>query len=173
LKEIIAALNHESINLYAEHMVKELGKELRQNGTTASGIEVVKQFLSGAGTNTGGIFIEDGSGLSPLDAIDSRSMTQLLYFMKSESKHFNIFLESLPAVGKEGNLKNNFKDPVFQGRLYAKSGSMTRVRSYAGYLKVSSGKDLIFCIIVNNFEGPSSKIITRIEEILKETILNN
>jgi serine-type D-Ala-D-Ala carboxypeptidase/endopeptidase (penicillin-binding protein 4) len=173
LKEIIASLNHESVNLYAEHLVKELGREMLQSGTTASGIEVVRQFLAGAGINTGGLFIEDGSGLSPLDAIDAGSMTQLLFYMKSKSKNFKVFLESLPAAGNEGSLKNNFKNPAFEGRLYAKSGSMTRVRSYAGYLKAASGKDLIFCIIVNNFEGSSSEIITRIEEILKETILNN
>jgi D-alanyl-D-alanine carboxypeptidase/D-alanyl-D-alanine-endopeptidase (penicillin-binding protein 4) len=55
----------------------------------------------------------------------------------------------------------------------AKSGSMTRVRSYAGYLTALSGKKFIFCIIVNNFFGPYQEIISHIEETLKETIQSN
>jgi D-alanyl-D-alanine carboxypeptidase/D-alanyl-D-alanine-endopeptidase (penicillin-binding protein 4) len=100
-------------------------------------------------------------------------MSSLLYFMKKQGKYFNEFFASLPDAGKEGTLKNYFKDPLFESGLKAKSGSMTRVRSYAGYIKTSSGKDLIFCIIVNNYSGSSKNIIAHIEEILKETIQSN
>ena len=93
--------------------------------------------------------------------------------MKTRGKHFNEFYSSLPDAGKEGTLKNHFNDPVFESRLKAKSGSMTRVRSYAGYFTTHSGKELIFCIIVNNFSGTHQKIISHIEEILKEAILSN
>jgi hypothetical protein len=31
---------------------------------------------------------------------------------------------------------------------------------------------MVFSILINNYSGPSQKIITGIEEILKETILN-
>ena len=40
-------------------------------------------------------------------------------------------------------LKNYFKDPLFDSRLKAKSGSMTRVRSYAGYFTTKSGKNMV------------------------------
>jgi D-alanyl-D-alanine carboxypeptidase/D-alanyl-D-alanine-endopeptidase (penicillin-binding protein 4) len=173
LTDIIDTLNHESVNLYAEHLAKQLGKAFRNTGSTEAGVDVIKDFLSESGINTDGLYIEDGSGLSPLDAVNSRAMTGLLLFMKNRGKHFSEFYSSLPEAGKEGTLKNHFSDPVFTGRMNAKSGSMTRVRSYAGYLTALSGKKLIFCIIVNNFSGPSGKIISRIEEILKETIQNN
>jgi D-alanyl-D-alanine carboxypeptidase/D-alanyl-D-alanine-endopeptidase (penicillin-binding protein 4) len=173
LKDIIEVLNHESVNLYAEHLIKELGKVFRLKGSTESGVEVVYEFLKKAGINAEGMFIEDGSGLSPLDAVNAMELTRLLYFMKRQGKYFNEFYTSLPDAGKEGTLKNYFKDLLFESRLVAKSGSMTRVRSYAGYIKTISGKDLIFCIIVNNYSGPAQKIVAGIEEILKETILNN
>jgi hypothetical protein len=35
-----------------------------------------------------------------------------------------------------------------------------------------SGNELAFSILINNYSGPSQKIIAGIEEILKETILN-
>ncbi|MGD0340858.1 MAG: D-alanyl-D-alanine carboxypeptidase/D-alanyl-D-alanine-endopeptidase [Bacteroidales bacterium] len=173
LKDIVNALNHESINLYAEHLVKELGKTVRDTGSTEAGVDVIKGFLSGTGINTNGMFLEDGSGLSPLDAVNAKAMAGLLLYMKNKGKHFSEFYSSLPEAGKEGTLKNHFSDPVFLGRMKAKSGSMTRVRSYAGYLTTLSGKDLIFCIIVNNFSGPYQEIISHIEEILKETIQSN
>lgn len=173
LSEMINTLNHESINLYAEHFVKEVGRKFMNIGSTDSGLVVIHKFLNDAGIDAKGIFMEDGSGLSPLNSVNASAITNLLLFMKNESRYRDDFLSSLPDAGKEGTLKNYFRDDVFEDRLSAKSGSMTRVRGYAGYLKAVSGKNLIFCIIVNNFKGPSGSIIAHIEEILKEIIITN
>ena len=97
----------------------------------------------------------------------------ILYKMKKNGKYFDVYLNSLPEAGQSGTLKSHFKDPVFSSSMRAKSGSMLRIRSYAGYLTAKSGRNLIFSIIVNNYSGPPSAVITNIEEILKETILNN
>ena len=173
LSAIIEVLNHKSVNLYAEHLIKELGRKFKNSGTTSAGIEVVKEFLDSTGINTDGLFIEDGSGLSSRDAVNSNDMVKLLLYMKKSGIFYNEFLKSLPEPGKEGTLKNHFKDPVFDSRLKAKSGSMTRVQSYAGYLTTLSGKEMIFCIIVNNYNGSARKVISGIEEIIKDVINNN
>jgi len=172
LSDIIEILNHESVNLYAEHIIKELGKKYKNNGSTAAGIEVINNFLHNAGINTEGMFFEDGSGLSPLNAINAKEMVNLLVYMKNRGKYFTEFYSSLPDAGKEGTLKYYFKDPAFDSRLIAKSGSMTRVRSYAGYINSLSDKKMAFSIIVNNYSGPSQNIISGIEGIIKEIILN-
>ena len=171
LSAIIEALNHKSINFYAENLVKELGKVFKSEGSTSAGTEVLKEFLDSIGVRTAGMFIEDGSGLSPQDAVNSRGLVRLLYYMKKNGKYFGEFYNSLPDAGKEGTLKNNFRDPLFDSRIKAKSGSMDRVKSYAGYFTTLSGKEMIFSIIINNFTGPSTKITSYIEEILKEIIL--
>lgn len=171
LKDIIEVLNHMSMNHYAEHLAKELGKVFKNSGTTESGVEVIKEFLSANGINTHGLFMEDGSGLSPLDAVSSLVMADHLLFMKKYGRFFAEYYSSLPDAGKEGTLKYYFKDPVFDSRVNVKSGSMTRVRSFAGYLKTMSGRELIFSIIVNQYSGPSQKIISGIEEFVKEIIL--
>ncbi len=171
LKDIIEILNHESVNLYAEHLLKELGKVYKDNGSTSAGIDVIKEFFNSIGIISNGMFFEDGSGLSRSNAINAEDMVKLLIYLKKNSKYFNVFYSSLPEAGKEGTLKDYFKDKTFESRLVAKSGSMNRVRSYAGYLQTITGKELAFCIIVNNFAGPSRNIVTHIEDILKETIL--
>lgn len=173
LSAIISELDHESVNLYAEHLVKELGKVANGEGSTSSGIKVIKQFLDSTGVRSSGMFIEDGSGLSPQDAINSAGLTELLFRMRKNGKYFKEYLNSVPGPGKEGTIKNHFNDQVFESSLRAKSGSMLRVRSYAGFINAKSGENLIFSIIINNYSGPSSAIISHIEEILKETILDN
>jgi D-alanyl-D-alanine carboxypeptidase/D-alanyl-D-alanine-endopeptidase (penicillin-binding protein 4) len=173
LGKIIEVLNHESVNLYAEHLLKELGRVYQKSGSTEKGIKNIYEFLNSSGITTDGLYIEDGSGLSPLNALNAEGVVSLLYYMKTRGKYSVEFYSSLPDAGKEGTLKNYFRDPVFESRLKAKSGSMTRVRSYAGYITTQSGKELIFCIIVNNFSGTHQKIISHIEEILKETILSD
>jgi D-alanyl-D-alanine carboxypeptidase/D-alanyl-D-alanine-endopeptidase (penicillin-binding protein 4) len=172
LTEIVSVLNHESVNLYAEHLIKELGKKFKNKGTTVAGSEVITEFLYNSGLNVNGLFIEDGSGLSPLNAVNTRELVRLLVFMKKKGKYFNDFYASLPDAGKNGTLKNYFKDPVFDSQLKAKSGSMTRVRSFAGYFTTKSGKEMVFSIIINNYSGPLKVITAGIEENIKDLILN-
>lgn len=170
LSDIIEVLNHISYNLYAEHLIKELGKVYKGEGSFSAGSDVLKEFLDSLGIGSAGMFIEDGSGLSPQDAINSKGLAALLFYMKNHSDHFAEYFNSLPEAGKNGTMKNVFKDPVFDSRLRAKSGTILRVKSYAGYFTTLSGKEMVFSIIVNNFTGPSSKIVAHIEEIIKESI---
>lgn len=172
LSEIIEVLNHESVNLYAETFARELGKKFKNDGSALSGIEVIKDFLSSTGIKTDGMYIEDGSGLAPGNSINSEELVNLLIYMNLSGKNFSNFYNSLPEAGRNGTLKSYFKDGVFDSRLRAKSGSMTRVRSYAGYFTTLSGKQMAFSIIVNNFSGPSKQIIAGIEGIIKEVIEN-
>jgi len=171
LSQLIEVLNHESVNLYAETLLKELGKKFRNKGSTAAGIDVVREFLVNAGIGTGGLFMEDGSGLSPRDCIDSETLTDFLVYMKNNGKYFKEFFNSLPEAGKEGTLKACFRDPVFEGRMSAKSGSMGRVRCYAGYITTNSGRNVVFSVLVNNFSGSSQKVIEGIERLSSDIIL--
>ncbi|MBE0667819.1 MAG: D-alanyl-D-alanine carboxypeptidase [Bacteroidales bacterium] len=91
--------------------------------------------------------------------------------MRSRGEYFSEFYSSLPEAGRNGTLAQYFTDPVFSSNLRAKSGSMTRVRCYAGYFKTNSGRNLAFSILVNNYQGPVSPVINHIAEVLKEIIL--
>ncbi|MBT6764269.1 MAG: D-alanyl-D-alanine carboxypeptidase/D-alanyl-D-alanine-endopeptidase, partial [Prolixibacteraceae bacterium] len=75
------------------------------------------------------------------------------------------FLNSLPGAG-EGTLKRFDKELFPENTLKAKSGSMTRVRCYAGYLDVDSGAKVAFSIMFNNFSGSHSKLADEIEKLL-------
>lgn len=165
LRDIIRVTNYESVNLFAEHLLKHLAFQKSGLGTTKDGCKFVVELWKEKGLDMTGFFMKDGSGLSRFNAITSSQMVSILNYMKTKSKYSADFYESLASVGK-GTLtvfKNeNFPDEC----LRAKSGSMTRVRCYAGYLSAISGKQLSFTIMLNNFSCSQTEVIRKIEELL-------
>lgn len=163
LAEIAKVLNYESVNLFAEHFLKQIAVEKNGVGNREAGIQIVKDFWPSQGVSSEVIFMEDGSGLSHFNAVSPKYFTEILAEMyKNES-----FVNSLPGAGK-GTLSRFDKNLFPQKTLQAKSGSMTRVRCYSGYLKCDSGKEVAFSIMINHFSGSHSKLIGEIEQLILE-----
>ncbi|HBL75234.1 MAG: D-alanyl-D-alanine carboxypeptidase/D-alanyl-D-alanine-endopeptidase [Bacteroidetes bacterium GWF2_42_66] len=171
LKDIIRFLNHESVNLFAEHLCKHLAYVETGKGNTKDGLEIIRKFWAQKGINTDGMYLADGSGLSRFNAITARQLTEILDYI-NQSRDSEIFKQSLPTVGGSGTLYVFDKEKFPNGALRAKSGSMTRVRCYAGFLKTISGKELIFTVMLNNFSCSQSKAIKKAEEFLYTLLLN-
>ncbi len=165
LFEIIEVLNHKSVNLIAEHLAKQIAYEKSGWGTTSEGVRIIKQFWAEKGIETRGMFLEDGSGLSHFNGISPEQIVSILRYMKKNSPDSTNFVNSLPTSGK-GTLSVFNPDNFPNGSLRCKSGSMTRVRCYAGYLTTVSGKNLAFSLMFNNFSMDQSDLIAKIEELL-------
>lgn len=164
LTEICSLLNHESVNLIAESLVSQIAFRKDGYGSHNEGIELVRQFVKD-NISKETFFLEDGSGLSRFNALSANLMNSLLLYMhKSPNK--DAFKNSIPKAGN-GTL-TSFSSTDFPGyTLRAKSGSMTRVRSYAGYLQCSSGREVAFSLIINNFSGSQQEVFTEINKFLK------
>jgi len=167
LREIIKVTNHESVNLFAEHLLKHLAFQKYGLGTTKEGCKFVIQFWKDKGLDMTGFFMNDGSGLSRFNAITASQMVAILNYMKTKSVNSDDFFESLAEVGN-GTLTVFNQDCFPEGCLHAKSGSMTRVRCYAGYLTSISGRQLSFTIMLNNFSCSQKEATRDIEELLIE-----
>lgn len=152
LIDIVTHVNMRSHNLFAETLIVTMGKCYRGIGSLDKGLEVVFEYWASKGINISKANIFDGSGLSPLNKISSDILAKMLFTIKEDSS-FTSFLETLPVAGVSGTLKNFGKNTPAEGRVFAKSGSIEYVRSYAGYTQSKSGAYLPFCLIVNNFEG--------------------
>lgn len=167
LSEIIKITNYESVNLFAEHLIKQIAVQKFGIGSTKEGCLILTQFWKEKGIDINGFFVADGSGLSRFNSITAEQLTGILNYMATKSSFSAEFFNSLPPAG-EGTLnvfsKNNFANES----LRAKSGSMTRVRSYTGYLRTDSGKQLSFTIILNNFSCSQNQAIKYIENFLIE-----
>ncbi|MDZ7737479.1 MAG: D-alanyl-D-alanine carboxypeptidase [Bacteroidales bacterium] len=172
LSEIIRVTNTESVNMFAEQMLKYMGYVYTQGkaATVESGLEATGIFLEERLDDSGGIYMTDGSGLSRSNALSASFITSLLHYMKSSSRYPEHFFNSLSEAGKKGTLQYYFKDPVFRDRLKAKSGTSTRIRNYAGILTTREGTDVPFAVLVNNFDCSSSEVTERVERLLKNII---
>ncbi len=165
LKEIIKKINTESINLFSEHLVKQIAYETEGKGTRKAGLDYIMQFWQNTNPFSGEIQMEDGSGVSPFNLVSPRFMTHLLIYMRNSSHNASVFMDSLPVAG-EGTLWF-FNREWFPGNtLKAKSGSMTRIRCYAGYLKTESGKTVVFSFMFNHFQGEHADVFPPFERLL-------
>jgi serine-type D-Ala-D-Ala carboxypeptidase/endopeptidase (penicillin-binding protein 4) len=165
LEEIVKLLNHESVNLFAEHLVLQIAAEKTVLGNREQGLKLVRESWHSKGIDTHNLFIEDGSGLSHFNAVSPAQINSILIYMAGKSENREVFLYSLPSAGN-GTIKSFSADSFPQNTLKAKSGSMTRVRCYAGYLHTESGKNIAFTVMFNHFSGTHSNLINEIENLL-------
>ena len=163
LKIIVKETNLRSVNLYAETLLKMCGKVKYNEGSTEKGILAIKDFYKK--NDLANLVMNDGSGLSTSDRVSTNQFVEILINAKSQS-YFNSFFESLPIAGESGSLKNIFKGSDAQGNIRAKSGFMSNVRSYAGYVNTKSGKQLAFSFIVNNYDCTPREMKKKFEKIM-------
>ncbi len=164
LSELVRAANHESINLYCEVFLREIGKE-RKSGE--KGLEKLAQWLTEKGIDNSGFILKDGSGLTPQNAISASAMCSLIRNRKSD----NSFTSSLPIGGVNGTAKYVLKNSQAKGKVMLKSGSMSGVRAYAGIANPEGGEPLVFCIIANNFTAKSGDVRRAMERFMEKLVI--
>jgi D-alanyl-D-alanine carboxypeptidase/D-alanyl-D-alanine-endopeptidase (penicillin-binding protein 4) len=168
LVEIIKKTNEESINLYAETLFRLIGLKLKKDPSLVGSSEAIIEFWKAKGLNLKGLFMEDGSGLSRTNAISPKLMSEILLKIHKEPIMGQHFAESLPIAGISGTMRGICHNQLAAGKIKCKSGSMTRVRSYAGYAKSITGKHFIFTIIINNYDMENADLTKQIEEFLNK-----
>lgn len=165
IAELVEVINKKSQNLYAETFLLHLSL-LAGDPSIKGGCEVVERFWEDAGMPVGGLFLLDGSGLSRANGMTAGQLTFMLEHMHNHSQQYPIFRKSLPTAGVSGNLVNFGKETPLEGRLHAKSGSMSRVMNYCGYLTSASGREVAFAVMVNNYDDTPSRMRQEIQELL-------
>jgi len=169
LWEIVNVTNRVSNNMFAETILKTIGKELTGVGSYDSSFVALERVLVEMGVNTTGFTQEDGSGLSRQNYVSPKFFCNY-YGKMQESGIFAEFFESLPMPGKPGTLKSVLKnaDQKIKDRIHAKSGSLSNVRCYAGYVQGSKKYGLVrFAILTNNYAAPTSTMQPKIEGFMK------
>ena len=169
LLEICRETNTKSNNFFAETLFLTLGRLLTGEGSYTTTSEAVEKYISDMGCNTTGLKQDDGSGLSRQNYVTPRFFCNY-YRMMQKSNIFAEYFSTLPMPGTDGTLKNVLSNEPRQlrSRIHCKSGSMSGVRCYAGYVETDGGELLSFAILVNNFDCPMREIQPKVEEFLKQ-----
>lgn len=170
LREIASVCNHVSHNLYADALVKTVGLQYkpRRNEMISSfgrGVQVVKEYWEKKGLDVFPLRMNDGSGLAPADKVSAGFMGELLVYMATESAVSDAFIASLPQAGIEGSVRNFLKGSKLQGKAHLKSGGITGVRSYAGYI-TKDGRTYAVAVFSNNYSCPMSRMTRALEKLL-------
>ena len=153
LKDIIYWLNKKSVNLFAEHLVKIIGYKVYLDGSNASGTRAIREWWAKKGVDVDGLHMKDGSGLSRYNGVTPAQLTKMLV-VDAKQATFTSFYNSLPIAGVStdpGTIRRLCKNTSAANNLRAKSGYISRVRCYTGYVDTKSGKRLCFAMMSNNY----------------------
>ena len=131
----------DSNNFAAELVLKEVGKVVRGEPTSAGGHAAVRDVLVqrgvAAGTGT------DGSGLSSTDRQTAAAQLALLQLADSTPAGPD-FRAALPVACGDGTLEKRMCDTAAAGRLFAKTGTLPGVRALSGFTTTASGRSVWF-----------------------------
>ena len=181
LAEIVQRMNKRSVNIYAELLLRTLGKrfgdtapaETKQlqevRGDDSAGVSVIKKFLRENKVAMDEIQIHDGSGLSRLNYVTPEAFARALIYA-AQSNFSDVLINSLPIAATDGTLGGRLGKA--KGKIYAKTGSITFVNSLAGYAQTPNNEILTFAIISNNVtkKSDSSSVIDSIATSLTEDL---
>jgi D-alanyl-D-alanine carboxypeptidase/D-alanyl-D-alanine-endopeptidase (penicillin-binding protein 4) len=164
---VLKRLNKHSNNFVAEQLIKTLGAEVvGAPGTTEKGIEAVEQFLAkDVGIPRGTYVMKNGSGLNDTNRFSAAQTTKLLLYMLQRLPLMPEYISSLGIAGKDGTLKYRFEGSEAVGRLRAKTGTLENVSALSGYVQAVGGERFVFSVMVNDFPGRVSSVLSHIDSI--------
>ena len=165
LTEIIDATNKWSRNLYAETLLRSLSPP-GPPATTEAGLKVLRDTLRSWGVSNDYYLARDGSGLSRYDYLTPDALIGVLTYLWLNPALAENFRSTLPVAGVSGSLANRMKGTPAEGRVFAKTGSMSQVRSLAGYVVTADGEPLVFAFMVNGFRVPQREIDAAMDRAL-------
>jgi len=164
LKDSVKLVNKISQNLHTEVLLRTAA---RQQGRWATPEDLQKfpaSFYAKAGIAEGDVIQTDGSGLSRHDLVTPRAFVALLEYAQKQP-WFPAFLASLPVAGADGTLNERMKEPPLAGKIHAKTGSVTHVRTLSGYAETPGGRKLIFSFLSNNQGAKNHEVHTAIDGV--------
>ncbi|MBR4801658.1 MAG: D-alanyl-D-alanine carboxypeptidase/D-alanyl-D-alanine-endopeptidase [Bacteroidales bacterium] len=156
-----------SDNFYAETLFKQLGKKMLGDGSYSGAKKAARRILDSLGVNRTGYTQDDGSGLSRENYVSPEFFCNF-YSVMTKQPCFEKFVEAFPypTVGTLRNVLTDKKkfNPDIAAGVHAKSGSLSCVKTYAGYVYAGPKHGLIkFAILVNNYSCPTREIQKHLE----------
>jgi D-alanyl-D-alanine carboxypeptidase/D-alanyl-D-alanine-endopeptidase (penicillin-binding protein 4) len=165
LSDVLAYTLWYSDNTLAELFVKLLALDAGQSGTTEAGTEEVLSVLRGIGLDTTGIRLVDGSGLSRLDRIPPRAMTDLIVLLAYDPHHDSL-LAQLPIAALRGTLYDRYEATEGAGVVRGKTGSLPGVTALSGTVVTADGRWLAYSVLADGLTGSYLKPRAAIDEFV-------
>ena len=163
LSEVVRIMNKHSDNNVAESILKTLGAELKGTPGPASWADAQKvqqAQLSRFGLLPGSYRTANGSGLYASTEVTAKQLVTLLAAAHKDYRIGPDLVASLPTGGQDGTLARRWSGKPAKGRVRAKTGTLDKVTTLAGYIAVEGGRVLVFAILVNDIP-PGQRSVVR------------
>jgi D-alanyl-D-alanine carboxypeptidase/D-alanyl-D-alanine-endopeptidase (penicillin-binding protein 4) len=158
LSTLVGTILKVSDDTGAEILTKLLGARFGGAGSTAAGVKVIKATLAADGLPVEALHAVDGSGLDTADQVSC----QLVLAVLQRAGTGGAIFAGLPVAGQSGTLDDRMTGTAAQGRVHAKTGTLTTVSSLSGFVMPASGAKastaqtgapIAFSFISNNLPG--------------------
>jgi D-alanyl-D-alanine carboxypeptidase/D-alanyl-D-alanine-endopeptidase (penicillin-binding protein 4) len=153
----------ESINLYGEAVLR-LSAPPGGVPTNDAALDGLRARMRGWGIADDAWQIVDGSGLSRRNAVAPEVLVAVLQRMYDPAGA-SPWMTALPVAGRDGTLETRMRGTPAEGNVRAKTGTMTNIRTLAGYVRTRDGEALAFAIMATGFEGPGAAAVEAIDRI--------
>jgi len=148
MSEIVRDVNKYSNNVMARQLFLTLG--INGTGATAATATAgIRQWLALKGLAVPELVLENGSGLSRLERISARNLGAILLNAYA-SPVMPELMASLPVAAVDGTLRKRLKNAGVAGQAHVKTGSLSGVRSIAGYVLDARGNRTVVVFMVNH-----------------------
>lgn len=166
MSELVAGILEPSQNWMTEQLVRALGAHAGEGGSWEEGIEVVEGFLvDEVGVDSTDIAPRDGSGLSAYNLVTPRALARILSYMHQGP--YAAAYRSAMAEPTEDDSTLERRLPGLEGRLFAKTGTISNVNSLSGYLVREDGRELVFSVLTNGSGLPASQVRRAIDDLVE------
>ena len=163
LPEILVEMLHTSDNNTAEMMVKEIGYVAAGAGTRQAGLDTIRATLARWEMPLEGVELHDGSGLSRANRATCAALAALVSDVPIAAELTSL----LPVAGRDGTLAPQLLGTEAEGRLRAKTGTLTGVKALTGTLPGADRREVDFALVLN---GPDVDAPTVYEPIWKRLV---
>lgn len=148
ISEVMKQMMKESDNLFAECTYYQVAASSGKRPAKAKDAqEIEKDLLNKIGLNADDYSLADGSGLSLYNYLSAEAQVALLRYAWQTPNIFQTLFPTLPIAGEDGTLKRRMQDTAAQGRVWAKTGTVSGVSALSGYLVATNGHYIAFSII--------------------------
>jgi serine-type D-Ala-D-Ala carboxypeptidase/endopeptidase (penicillin-binding protein 4) len=148
--EVVRDMNKFSNNVMARNVFLTLSAEvLKPPGRYDRSALTVQSWLEARKLHVPDLVLENGSGLSRDDRITAHGLGRLL-LAAYHSAVMPEFVSSMPLVAYDGTMKRRMKHDGIAGQAHVKTGSLSDVRSLAGYVLDRRGRRFAVVFMVNH-----------------------
>ena len=142
-------MDHDSDNFIAEELLKTIGAEVGEGGTTAAGAAIVMRDLASAGIPLAGVRIVDGSGLSLDDRLTARAIALLLTIAWNDPDLRRPSGPHCPSQESAGRSRIGCSARRRAAQVRAKTGTTDSASALSGYVR----DRFVFAVLQNGAPG--------------------